>query len=54
MTDPLAIRMQTIEPRAILVGPGVSLDGNVYSDTIAPATAQNFLELASGDITITQ
>lgn len=45
--------MFKIEPRAILVSAGVSLNGSAFVDQVAPASAKFFFTLAAGDINIT-
>lgn len=45
--------MFVIEPRAILVAAGVSLDGASFNDTVAPTSAKFYFTLAAADITIT-
>jgi hypothetical protein len=45
--------MFTINPQAIIVSPGVSLDGSSFSDQVAPTSAKYQFDLTASNITIT-
>lgn len=44
--------MFKIEPRAILTGAGVSIDGVAYNDTVAPTSPKFYFTMAAADVTI--
>lgn len=49
----LVRKMFVIEPRAILVSPGVSVDGTTFVDTVDTTSSKFYFTLAAADIDIT-